>query len=471
MKFDFKRTKIICTIGPASWDYETIKKLVLSGMDIARINMSHGTHEEKAEQIDHIRRIAFELGKPITIFADLQGPKMRLGEFVGTREILTGQKVKFSVNPQADELPIQFDLAPFLQPQQRLFLNDGLVALTVDSVVGQTITATALNDGWVSSKKGINVPDTQLGGKIYTQKDLEDAKFALEHEVDFLALSFIQQAADIEYMRQFVKEHDSKAKLITKVETALALKNLAEVVKTSDAVMVARGDLAIETKPEDIPIIQQEMIRLCRQNQIPVIVATQMLESMVENPRPTRAEVSDVGRAVLDEADAVMLSAESASGKYPVESVETMHGIIMSVEKNPEYKNYIKINWQNIEEENFEFSAVAASAAALAFRINAKTIVVTTSSGRTARLLSSFRPSAKIIAVTHDQLTQNQLVLNWGILPEVIEPLDDEEMFESQIVAKVREIEDNLEGEKVVVVSGSIVGESGRVNNIKVVTL
>lgn len=467
----FKKTKIVATIGPASWDYKTLKLLAENGMNVARLNFSHGTHEEKGEQIRYIRKISEELGQPITIIADLQGPKMRLGSFEGIREIKKDETIRLSLNPLDDELPIQFDLSPYVKKSQRIFLNDGLIELKVLAVTGKVIKTQAQNAGVVSSHKAVNIPDTRLKGGVITDKDYSDAKFALSEKVDYLALSFIQVAEDLDPIRELIKKEKSKAQIISKMETRDATLHMEEIIKASDAIMVARGDLAVETAASEVPILQQKMTRLCRQYQKPVIIATQMLESMVENPRPTRAEASDVANAVLDQVDAVMLSAESANGKYPVETVKTMTDIIISVEENPDYKNYIKINWENILPENLAFSAIASSAAALSYHVGAKTIAVSTTTGRTVKLLASFRPGSEIIALTYDEVTRSQLNLVWGTLPVIVKPSSHFADFLKEVLSWMNKLKIAKKGDKVVVVTGSSIGATGSTDTIKLVTI
>lgn len=469
--FSKNKTKIVCTIGPASWNYSTLKQLAKAGMNVARLNFSHGSHAEKKEQIETIRQISQELNKPIAVMADLQGPKLRLGEIEGERQIKEGEIVQLSLSPISDELPIQFDLSPFVRPGHRIFLNDGLVELKVSEVIGKVIKTKALNSGVVSSHKGVNVPDTNLQGAAFTSKDFEDCVFALEQNVDYIALSFIQTPDDLKKVKALLKKYESKAKIIVKVEKKEAVERLEEIIKSSNAVMVARGDLAIEIEASEVPIVQQRIIKLARQYQKPVIIATQMLESMIENPRPTRAEVSDVASAVLDQADCVMLSAESASGKYPVEAVQTMHDIILSVEQNLEYKHYIKINWENLASDELHFNAITSAAASLAYRVHAKAIAVGTVTGRTARILASFRPDAKIIAVVHDSQTYNQLSLVWGVNPIIVDPSKNFDEFIENIFETLHELKLFRKEDKVVIVTGTTAGLSGTTNTIKVVTL
>jgi pyruvate kinase len=466
-----KKTKIVCTIGPASWDFAILKKLAVNGMNVARLNFSHGTHEEKGQAIKNIRKISEELGKPIAILGDMSGPKLRLGEIDGKREIKSGEKIQLSLNPVEGELPMQFDLSPFVKKGQRVFLNDGLVELKVDAVKGKTISTVAQNSGVVSSHKGINIPDTNLKGAAFTDKDYEDAEFALKEGVDYLGLSFVQNVAHIQVARDLLKKHKSSAKIITKIEKNEAIQNLEEIILASDAVMVARGDLAIETPASEVPIVQQKIIKISRQLSRPVIVATQMLESMTENPRPTRAETSDVANAVLDQVDAVMLSAESASGKYPVEAVKTMNEIIYSVERNPDYKRYIKVNWDNLEGTNLVYRAIASSAASIAYRIGAQVIAAGTATGKSARLLSSFRPDAQIVAVTHEKSVWNQSSLLWGVRSVVVKPTDSFAHFVSNILDEVKDRDFAKKGDKIVIITGSSIGTTGGTDVIKVATI
>lgn len=467
----FRKTKIVCTIGPSSWDYPKMKQLAQAGMNVVRLNMSHGSHEEKAEQIGSARRISEELQKPIAVFADLQGPKLRLGIIDGIKKITTGDIVKISVDPIGDEMPIQFDLSPFVKKGDRLFLNDGLIAVEITAVNGKVLSGRALNSGIVSSNKGVNVPDTNLGGASFTKKDREDAIFALKHNVDYIALSFVQTIEDIKPVKKLIEEINPKVKIIVKVEKKEAIENIESIVEVADAVMVARGDLAIETNNAQVPIYQEKIINLCRQYRKPVIVATQMLESMTENPRPTRAEVSDVANAVLDQVDAVMLSAESASGKYPVESVEQMRKIIESVESHPDYHHSITIHWSNLDKNDTEFMAIASSSASLGERVGAKGIVAGTATGRTAKTVSAFRPEARIIAVTHDEITKNQLALVWGVEPLIVKPTLNFNLFFDHVIEEIKEGHGLKKGDKVVIIIGTTAGVSGTTNTIKVATI
>ncbi len=468
---EHKKTKIVCTIGPASSDPKTLKQMMIAGMNVVRLNFSHGNHEERRKQIEDVRNLAKELDRPVAIFADLQGPKLRLGMIDGIRKISKGDKINLSLSPIGDELPMQFDLSPFVKKGQRIFLNDGLVELKVLEVAGKTIKTTALNNGVVSSNKGVNVPDTTIREGVFTGKDTVDAEFALKQGVDYLALSFIQTVDDMKKAKELIKKYNPTTKIIVKIEKRAAIDNIESIVKATDAIMVARGDLAIETSNAEVPIMQQKIIKLCRQYQRPVIVATQMLESMIENPRPTRAEVSDVANAVLDQVDAVMLSAESAQGRYPVEVVQTMNNIIYSVEKFPDYKHFTRINWETLIAKEIRSLAIASSATSLAYRMNAKALVVGTVSGNTVKAVSAFRPDSRILAITHDEQTKNQLALVWGVEPHVVRPVSNFNTFLDHILEEVKSAQDFSKGDHLVLVTGSIAGLVGDTSTIQVATL
>lgn len=445
-----------------------MEQLALCGMDAARLNFSHGTHQEKQEQIKRIRKISEKLNKPLAIIADLQGPKIRLGEIEGEITLKKGQNVSFSLFPMEDEIAIQFDLSPYLKKGQRLLLNDGLVEVKVTTVTGRIIKGLVQNDGWISSHKGVNVPDTRLPNVALTEKDLQDLEFALQEKVDFIALSFVQSASDLKKARELIKKYSSKAKIIVKLEKPRAVEELESIIKSTDVIMVARGDLAVETKAATVPLIQKRIVRLARQYFKPVIVATQMLESMTENPRPTRAEVSDVANATFDSVDAVMLSAETASGKYPIETVKMMQEIITSVECHEEYRNNIGIDTDQVSGEQIASRALASSAAVLAEIAQTKVIFVGTSSGKTAQSLSSFRPPAQIIAITHDEQTKNQLALLWGVSSFVVEPLELESFWKKSIqLARKQKIV--KQGDYVVLMSGPFIGVSGQTDTIRLV--
>ncbi len=465
-----KKTKIVATIGPASQNEKVLKELFLNGVNMARLNFSHGNLDQKKEAIDLIRKVSEKLKIQVAILADLPGPKIRLGEIEGVFKIKKGDVLTFGTNGKT-HLPIQFDFTKDVLPNQKIYLNDGLVSLNIVSSEDGVVTAKALNSGWVTSRKGINLPETVFERNIFTDEDRRSAVFAIKENVDFIALSFIQSAKDIEPLRVLINEHKSKVKIITKVEKPQAIKNIEEIVELSDAIMIARGDLAIETSPAEVPLMQQKIIALARQSQKPVIVATQMLESMIDNPRPTRAEASDVANAVLSQVDAVMLSAESASGNYPVEAVKTMRSIIEMVEKNDEFKRYIKINWEKINLDDLGFNAITSSGASLAYRLKSSVIGVGTVTGKTVRQLSSFRPTANIIAFVHDETIARQLLLSWGVAPIIISKEIKHDEFENEMIKNIKKQKLVKKNNHVVLIWGSKIGISGTTDTIKVVKI
>lgn len=467
-----KKTKIIATLGPSSSNPEVIRKMILSGMNVARLNFSHGNFEEKEKLIKTVRSLAKELDTPVAILADLQGPKMRLGKFEGKQKVKVGERLELSVSPKNKELPIQFDLSRFVIEGHRIFINDGLIELVVTSVKDQTIETKVISEGEVSSNKGINIPDTKIGVAAFTEKDKEDAVFALKQNVDFLALSFVEKAGDLLPLTNLISELNPAVKTIVKIERREALTNLDTIIRSADAVMVARGDLATETSPSEIPVYQQKIVRLARQAEKPVIIATQMLESMTENPRPTRAEVSDVANAVFIQADAVMLSAETASGDFPVKAVATMSEIISSVEEHPDFGQYIRINWESFVGKNLEVNAIAASSALLSFRLNSSLIAVASATGRTVIAVSTFRPNAGIFAVAHDEKICNQLALIWGVNPVKIKTETSTDLFWENITKEISRRRLVETPANIVLVGGSAnIGVPGATDTIKVVSL
>ncbi len=417
------RVKILCTIGPASRDIPILKQLIQAGMNVVRLNMSHGTHEYHSETIDRVRMLAEELGKPVAILADLQGPKLRVGimqpEGVtlteGAELILTTDEIIGGPG----RVPIQYkELPSNVKPGEIILLDDGLLELEVVRATATEIYTRVIVGGLLKDNKGMNLPHASLDIGALTDKDREDAKFALDHQADWIALSFVRRASDVEELRELIQRDTSFGRstpIISKIEKPEAVKNIDEIIDASDAIMVARGDLGIETSPEAVPMVQKMIIAKCHVVAKPVITATQMLDSMIRNPRPTRAEASDVANAVLDGTDAIMLSGETASGSYPVQSVRTMVKIAEEAERvrdqNPNRFVY---------EEPHIFSASGAichSAMQTAHDIRAAAIIAPTVSGNTAKLIAAFRPRVPVIAVTPSPMVQRQLCLHWGIYP------------------------------------------------------
>jgi pyruvate kinase len=411
---DFKRTKIIATVGPSTDSYELILELIKAGANGLRLNFSHGTHESFDKQIKWIRDASKEFGKPVAIIQDLQGPKIRLGDFDGIVVVEAGQNLAFRYGAdyaREGVFPIQYDLSTKVKRGERLYIYDGKVKTVVTSVKDGIVHVRAENDGILISRKGINLPDTDFGGDVLTTKDKKDIVFGAEHDIDFVAMSFVQTAGDISQLRRLLKNAGSQAKIIAKVETRVATENLEQIIDATDCTMVARGDLAVETEPEVVPIVQRKIVTLGLKYSKPSIIATQMLASMCDNPEPTRAEVSDIASAVLMATDAVMLSDETASGKYPIESVKMMKKIVRYTENSmldnprPEHTPY---------DFRTKQGAISSAVINLAEAVEAKAIVAETKSGATALKIAAYRPKLPIISVSSSVRVAQQLAIVYG---------------------------------------------------------
>ncbi len=413
-----KRVKILATVGPATSTSHKIEEILLAGTDGFRLNFSHGTHKEKAHVITMIREAANKTGKPVAIVQDLCGPKIRLGKFDG-QDISLDEGTNWVLhynsefNHSTKTLPVEFDLSKNVQVGQALYIADGRIKAEIVEVSpeSKSVTIKILHGGIVSSGKGLNLPDTDFSGLVVTEKDIEDVKFCLDKGVDYIALSFVQSADDVNYFRKLLASLGSSSKIISKIETKKAVDNLESIVMASDGVMVARGDLAIEVGPESVPVLQRKIIGLCIQNHKFTIVATQMLASMVAFPEPTRAEISDVATAVIVGADCVMLSEETAIGSYPIEAISTMKKVILYTQKNNNVKAIFKapIHQETISE------AIASTVITLAGIVGAVAIVVETTTGKSAIHVASHRPERTIIAITSDVTTARQLAIIYGI--------------------------------------------------------
>lgn len=458
----FKRTKIIATIGPATDSYETIKELIASGVNGVRLNFSHGTYEERDRQIPWIRQASAELGKPVAIIQDLQGPKIRLGDFEGTIEVKAGDDLSFQYQtaPDSGHIPTQYDLSTKLQAGERLYLADGRVRTIVTDVRDGVVYARADNDGPLIKRKSMNLPDTDFGGDILTEKDINDINYGAGKDIDYVATSFIQTADDIENLRQILVKVGQKAKIIAKVETKAAVDNIDAIVQASDAVMVARGDLAVETPAESVPVVQRQIIGLGLKYAKPTIVATQMLLSMTERPEPTRAEVSDVATAVFVGADCVMLSDETANGKYPVDAVKMMKRVILYAEQHAPLKSVFQL-----EREQTIENAISTGIISLANDIEAEAIVAETKSGTTALKIAARRPENVLIAVTDDARTAQQLTIAYGI-KSYVRPAESEAAV--HLTDWLREHGVLHSNDVVVTVSGRHPGVIGTTDTIKI---
>ena len=459
----FKRTKIIATIGPSTDSHKAILGMIQAGANGLRLNFSHGTHEERSRQIKWIREASREYGKPVAIVQDLQGPKIRLGDFDGVVNVARGQHIGFAYNADyaaTGHLPTQYDLSKKVKRGERLYLYDGRVQTVVTSVKDGIVRAEVMNDGMLIKRKGINLPDTDFGGDILTAKDKADLVYGAANDMDYVALSFVQTGEDIAALRKLLKNMNSSAKIIAKIETKAAIDNLEEIVQESDAVMVARGDLAIETSPESVPIVQRKIIGLGLRYAKPTIVATQMLASMTDSPEPTRAEVSDVATAVALGADCVMLSDETANGAYPIEAVSVMKRVILYTEANLP----LKVQWPEYENHSRQ-AAISRAVIDLAETIQAKAVVAETKSGATAEQIASRRSTIPLIAVTSDARTAQQLALVYGVKSYVrpVDPLAAQKLTDWLRKSKVLN-----KGDIVVTAGGRYPGVVGTTDTIKV---
>jgi len=460
--------KIVCTLGPASAAEGIIEQMARAGMDVARLNFSHGTHTEHAQAIERVRSVESRLGKPIAILQDLQGPKIRLGTFEGGRATLRrgGAFVLTTSACQgsADRASISYEgFARDVKPGDRVLIDDGRIALEVQDVAGEEVVCRVDTGGLVQDHKGVNLPRTTVRMAVLTEKDRADLAFGLRHGVDYIGVSFVRTAADLLEVREFINEHRSDAQVVAKLERPEALGRLDEILAATSAVMVARGDLGVELPLEEVPIAQKEIIRKARLARTPVITATQMLESMIAAPRPTRAEVSDVANAVLDGTDAVMLSAESAAGAYPVEAVRVLDRIIRRTEAA-----FSPASMDRPRRGEVSFPQAISDAAAFAAQeLKARAIVAFTQSGSTARLISQDRPPVPIIAFTPSERVRRRLVLDWGVVPRLIPKL-------STVDEMVAGIEGNLLADRTVryndiliIVAGAPLWVRGTVNLLK----
>jgi len=408
---NFKRTKIVATIGPASSSSKVLEQLVKAGMNAARLNMSHGTHDEHAAVIKLVREFSRQYDKPVAVIVDLQGPKIRIGEIpddglalVRTRPVAFGFETDYD---KSGIIPVQHDISKYVRAGQTMMLRDGQIRVKIDRVAKGIIHGAVTQPGLLYSHQGINLPETDLGGDIFTPKDMADLKFAAEQDADYVALSFVQNVDDIGSLKRKMKRLEFDAGVIAKIETRPAIQNIDAIIDSCDAVMVARGDLAIEAGTETVPVLQNYIVEAGRARKKIVIVATQMLESMIESKQPTRAEVSDVATAVTQQADAVMTSGETAVGKHPVETIEMMKSIITYTEKFRDYPAPTMADFGT-------YNAIAAAAIILARQVEAKVIIAGTSSGQTARNLAAYRPPVPLIVATNSPRVYQRMALLWG---------------------------------------------------------
>lgn len=456
-----RRAKIIATLGPASQDKKTITNLLKAGMDVARINFSHGTHKEHARVIQILREAARELNRPVTILQDLSGPKIRTGEMAaGPVELIQGNDLILTTEevPGSSEIiHVNFDQLPqSVTMGGRILLDDGRLELLVKNIKGNQVITEVIQGGQLKSHKGVNLPGANLQIRALTDKDRKDLEFGLKQDIDVLALSFVRKADDIHYLRQAIKEINperAKIPIIAKLEHPDAIKNLHEIIHTADGVMVARGDLGIEMPPESVPIEQKRIIATANKHLSFVIIATQMLDSMVNNPRPTRAEASDVANAILDGSDAVMLSGETAIGNFPVKTIQMMASIIRQSEQHSD--EWGRLNLDLTDDSSHDDAVyITRAARELAQDRAVAAIAVFTRSGRTARLMSKARPNVPILAFTPDKQTYQYLSMLWGTTPYLIPHAETIEEMISHVDTAVIEGTPVKAGQEIVLIAG-----------------
>ncbi len=461
-------TKIVCTLGPASIAEGIIEQMARAGMDVARLNFSHGTHAEHGQAIERIRSVEARIGKPLAILQDLQGPKIRLGAFEGGAATLRrGRPFVLTTTPgpgSAERASISYEgFCRDVKPGDRVLIDDGRIALEVEDVRGDDVVCRVETGGVIQDHKGVNLPRTVVRMAVLTEKDREDLAFGLRHGVDYIGVSFVRSAADVLEVREFINEHGSDTQVVAKLERPEALGRLDEILAATSAVMVARGDLGVEMPLEEVPVAQKEIIRKARLTRTPVITATQMLESMVSAPRPTRAEVSDVANAILDGTDAVMLSAESATGAFPVEAVRTLDRIIRRTEAA-----FPPASMDRPRRGEVSFpQAISDAAAFSAQELKARAIVAFTQSGSTARLISQDRPPVPIIAFAPSERVRRRLTLDWGVFPRGITRLTTIDEMVSAIEASLLADRSVRYNDILVIVAGAPLWVRGTVNLLK----
>lgn len=463
------RTKIVATIGPASRSPEVLKRMIQAGMSVARLNFSHGSYEEHAATVALIRSVSEELDRPVTILQDLQGPKIRVGDMpAGGMQLTAGELLtlvpaaEFTSQPQTASIDYPF-LSEEATPGTQILLDDGLLELIVKEIEGNAVRCLVVKGGLLKSHKGVNLPSLQLRLPSMTEKDIKDLEFGLSQNVNWVSLSFVRKAEDVQMLKALLVEQGrSDVPVLAKIEKPQAITNLEEILAECDAIMVARGDLGVELPPEKVPGLQKHIIRRCNQIGIPVITATQMLESMIQNPRPTRAEASDVANAILDGTDAIMLSGESAVGNYPVQAVEMMARIAHEVEKDLKFVNHPAA-------KSDETHALSEALNAIDQSLDLRCIIAFTATGYAARLAAEERPRAPVIGLTPNRRVYHRLNLIWGLQPILIE--EEVEVFETAIrQAEACALERRLAapGDRILIMGGIPMQTSGGTNFLKI---
>ncbi|MEE6449539.1 pyruvate kinase [Gottfriedia acidiceleris] len=467
-----RKTKIVCTIGPASESVEKLVELINAGMNVARLNFSHGSHEEHAARITSIREASKKTGRTVAILLDTKGPEIRTLDFEGGQaELKTGNEVIITTEPvvgTAEKFAVSYEgLIDDVHVGSKILIDDGLIGLEVIGIEGNDIRTKVLNSGLVKNKKGVNVPNVRVNLPGITEKDISDIEFGIEQKVDFIAASFVRKASDVLEIRELLGKHGAEyIQIIPKIENQEGIDNIDEILEVSDGLMVARGDMGVEIPPEEVPIVQKLLIKKCNNLGKPVITATQMLDSMQRNPRPTRAEASDVANAILDGTDAIMLSGETAAGSYPVESVSMMNSIALRIEKSLQYEELFKKRQR--ENKGTITDAIGQSVAATALNLKVAAIIAPTESGHTAKMISKYRPKAPILAITSDIRICRRLTLVWGVQTEYRERANSTDEMLQHAMEAAQDAKFVSNGDTVIITAGLPVGETGMTNMMKI---
>lgn len=464
-----RKTKIICTMGPATEGL--CEELISNGMDAARFNFSHENHKIHSRRIEEIKKARAKLNKPIPLIIDTKGPEMRIGKLNKKVILENGAMIKLVTEEIEGDAKVvsvtNKNLHKCINVGQSIFIDDGSINLEVVKIANSEIICKVISGGALSSRKGVNVPGCMIGLPFMTDQDMKDIEFAIDKDFDFIALSFVHSAKDIYTVRDILKRKCREdIKIIAKIENREAVDNIDEIISAADSIMIARGDLGIELPISTVPIIQKKLIKKCYSSAKPVIVATQMLESMTENPMPTRAEVSDIANAIYDGTSVVMLSGETAAGKFPVESLQMMTRVIEATENDIDYKTIFNKEKRQLVEKNV-LNSISEVSVVTSFNIDSKAIVVPTRTGNSARMISSFRPSCPIIAITMENSIQRQLNISWGIRPMINKFIGDQNQLFENVMIKVMETDLVKKKDLIILTAGIPTGNEGKTNMLK----
>lgn len=474
-----RKTKIICTIGPATDREGVLEEIARCGMDVARLNFSHGDYEQHAAHIEAVREVEKKIGRPIAVLLDTKGPEIRTGEFEGGKiELSPGQTFTLTHRELTGTKEISYitydKLYEDVKPGGRILIDDGLIELRVEKIVNEDIVCTVINGGPVSGHKGINVPDVHINLPYMSEKDMEDIKFGIEHGIDYIAASFVRSAEDVKKIRWFLEEHGGDGiNIMAKIENREGVNNIDEIIQNADAIMVARGDMGVELPPEEVPVIQKMIIHKTLAAGKQVVTATQMLDSMMVHPRPTRAEAADVANAVYDGTSAVMLSGETASGDYPVEAVKMMVCIAERTEADINYRERFfsaereKTSCELVSSETIT-DAICHATVTTSYDLCAKAVLALTTSGKTARMISRYRPDSLILAGTDSLRTMRQLSLSWGVVPILLDAKDDPFELTRYALAEAKQLGKLESGDLVVMTCGVPLRQTGSTDMIRV---